>query len=251
MGTSFNSVAPEDPARVAGTALIVLGCEGALGSAVLAHAPKGMHVIGVDRHLRSSTLTSEQYYCCDFGNRRQLQDLLNTLPIGKFDQLTLISCIGKFGEETFQADKVFDPDVLYDSLQVNLGGVAHFVAHILSRSDHIPRTRIVVVGSTAAHVGSRDLGYAIAKAGLNGLVVSLSKVRASRATTVIGINPGVFESPMSAGVSKARTTQAVQSTHIQRGGTVDEVGNLVCYAAFEAPDYLTGAILNINGGQYA
>jgi 3-oxoacyl-[acyl-carrier protein] reductase len=251
MGTSFNSVAPEPHSHAAETALIVLGCEGALGTTVLSHAPRGMHVIGVDRYLRSNTLIAEQYYRCDFGDRRQLQDLLNRLPIEKFDQLILISCIGKFGEETFQAGKVFDQDILYDSLQVNLLGVAHFIADILSRSDHIPRKRIVVVGSTAAHVGSQDLGYAIAKAGLNGLVVSLSKVLASRATTVIGINPGVFESPMSAAVSKARSTRAVQSTHIQRGGTVDEIGNLVCYAAFEAPDYLTGAILNINGGQYA
>jgi 3-oxoacyl-[acyl-carrier protein] reductase len=82
-------------------------------------------------------------------------------------------------------------------------------------------------------------------------VVSLSKVLASRATTVIGINPGVFESPMSAAVSRVRRAKAVQGTHIQRAGTVEEIGSLVRYAAFEAPDYLTGAILNINGGQYA
>ena len=210
-----------------------------------------MAVIGVDRRRRSRKLVSEQYHRCDFGDRRQIQLLLDTLPSEKHEQLILISCIGKFGEETFRVHKVFDADILYDSVQINLVGVAHFVAEILSRSDHIPKKRIVVVGSTAARVGSRDLGYAIAKAGLNGLVVSLSKVLASRATTVIGVNPGVFESPMSAGVSKARRAKAIQGTHVQRGGTVDEIGNLVRYAAFEAPEYLTGAILNINGGQYA
>ena len=238
-------------ARAPKTSLIVLGCEGALGSAVLSLAPRGMNVIGVDRHPGSSTVISQQYYRCDFGDRRQIEKLLDILPIRKHDRLVLISCIGKFGAETFRADKVFDADTLYDSVQVNLLGVAHFVAEILSRSDHIPRKRIVVVGSTAAHVGSRDLGYAIAKSGLNGLVVSLSKVMASRATTVIGINPGVFESPMSAAVSEVRRARAVQGTHIQRGGTVEEIGSLVRYAAFEAADYLTGAILNINGGQYA
>jgi len=237
-------------ARRAKTSLIVLGCEGALGTAVLSLAPGGMDLIGVDRHLRSSTLSSRRYYRCDFGDRRQIQELLDTLPIKKLDQLVLISCIGKFGAETFQTEKAFNPDTLYDSVQVNLLGVAHFVAEILSRSGHMAKKRVVLVGSTAAHVGSRDLGYSIAKAGLNGLVVSLSKVLASRATTVIGINPGVFESPMSAVVSKARRDKAVQDTHIQRAGTVDEIGNLVSYAAFEAPDYLTGTILNINGGQY-
>jgi 3-oxoacyl-[acyl-carrier protein] reductase len=210
-----------------------------------------MNLIGVDQYRRSSTLPSRQYHRCDFGDRRQIQKLLDTLPIKELDQLVLISCIGKFGEETFQADKAFDPDVLYDSVQVNLLGVAHFVAEILSRANHIAKKRIVLVGSTAAHVGSRDLGYGIAKAGLNGLVVSLSKVLANRATTVIGINPGVFESPMSAAASKARRDRAIQDTHIRRAGTVDEIGNLVRYAAFEAPEYLTGAILNINGGQYA
>jgi 3-oxoacyl-[acyl-carrier protein] reductase len=239
------------PVRPARKSLTVLGCEGALGTAVLSLAPSGMDLIGVDRHTRSRTLSSRQYYRCDFADRRQIQELLDTLPIKELDQLVLISCIGKFGEETFQADKAFNPDVLYDSVQVNLLGVAHFVAEILSRSDHIAKKRIVLVGSAAAQVGSRDLGYSISKAGLNGLVVSLSKVLASRATTVIGINPGVFESPMSAATSKARRDKAVQGTHIQRAGTVDEIGNLVSYAALEAPDYLTGTILNINGGQYA
>jgi len=210
-----------------------------------------MDLIGVDRHRRSRTLSSRQYYRCDFGDRRQIQKLLDTLPVKKLDQLVLISCLGKFGEETFQADKAFNPDILYDSVQVNLLGVAHFVAEILSRSDPRAKKRIVLVGSTAAHVGSRDLGYSIAKAGLNGLVVSLSKVLASRATTVIGINPGVFDSPVSAATSRARRDKAVQATHIQRAGTVEEIGNLVSYAAFAAPDYLTGTILNINGGQYA
>ena len=205
----------------------------------------------MDRRRRSSTLSPQRYSCCDFGDRRQINKLLDTVPIKNLDQLILISCIGKFGEETFRANEAFNADTLYDSVQVNLLGVAHFVAEILSRSAHIPKRRIVVVGSTAAHVGSRDLGYAIAKSGLNGLVVSLSKVMASRATTVIGINPGVFESPMSAAVSDVRRARAVQGTHIQRGGTVEEIGSLVRYAAFEAADYLTGAILNINGGQYA
>jgi 3-oxoacyl-[acyl-carrier protein] reductase len=238
-------------ARAAKISLIVLGCEGALGAAVLSLAPRGVDLIGVDRYLRSGTLSSRRYYRCDFRDRRQIQELPDTLPIKQLDQLVLISCIGKFGKETFQPDKAFSAEVLYDSVQVNLLGVAHLVAEILSRSDHIAKKRIVLVGSSAAHVGSRDLGYGIAKAGINGLVVSLSKVLASRATTVIGINPGVFESPMSAAVSKARRDKAVQDTHIQRAGTVNEIGNLVRYAAFEAPDYLTGAILNINGGQYA
>ena len=238
-------------ARGARPSLIVLGCEGALGAAVLSLAPSGMDVIGVDRHVHSSTLNSRQYHRCDFGDRRQIHQLLDTLAIGKFAQLILISCVGKFGEQTFQAHKAFCADVLYDSVQINLLGVAHFVAGILSRSDHIRKKRVVVVGSAAAHVGSRDLGYGIAKAGLNGLVVSLSKVLASRATTVIGIDPGVFASRMSAAVSRARTAKAVRSTHIQRAGTIEEIGNLVRYAAFEAPEYLTGAILNINGGQYA
>ena len=251
MGTSLNSVMTKRDPRAAGTSLIVLGCEGSLGRAVLSLAPEGMDVIGVDRHRRSRTLIPQRYYRCDFGERRQIGRLLDAVPMKRLDQLILISCIGKFGEETFRAKKAFNPDILYDSLQVNLLGIAHFVAELLSRSAHIPKRRIVVVGSTAARVGSRDLGYGIAKAGLNGLVVSLSKVLANRATTVIGINPGVFESPMSAAASKARRDQAVNHTHIRRAGTVDEIGNLVNYAAFEAPDYLTGTILNINGGQYA
>ena len=158
MGTSLNSVTAKRRASAAKRSLIVLGCEGALGAAVLSHAPKGMAVIGVDRRRRSSSLVSGQYRRCDFGVRRQIQLLLDTLPIEKLEQLIVVSCIGKFGEETFQPHKAFNSDILYDSVQINLVGVAHFVSEILSRSDHISKKRIVVVGSTAARVGSRDLG---------------------------------------------------------------------------------------------
>ena len=55
---------------------------------------------------------------------------------------------------------------------------------------------------------------------------------------------------MSNSVDKQRQQIAIDSTHIKRKGTLKEMSSLVTYALTEAPHYLTGSILNINGGQY-
>ena len=111
--------------------------------------------------------------------------------------------------------------------------------------------RIVIVGSTAGFVGSRDIGYGISKSGLNGLVLSMSKCFAKKNITVIGVNPGIFESAMSTSVSKQRQQSVISNTHLKRAGTISEISNTVLYAALTAPDFLTGSLININGGQYS
>lgn len=109
--------------------------------------------------------------------------------------------------------------------------------------------RIVVVSSAAAHVGSHDLGYGIAKAGLSGLVRSMSKKYAREGISIIGIEPGIFDSKMSAQQSEARRQEAIRQTHLGRPLIIDEIVATTHYAIFEAPDALTGTFIKPNGGQ--
>ena len=55
---------------------------------------------------------------------------------------------------------------------------------------------------------------------------------------------------MSSSVSEERQNQAVTATHIKRKGEIAEIVNLIVYSALEAPPYLTGPIVPVNGGQY-
>jgi 3-oxoacyl-[acyl-carrier protein] reductase len=231
--------------------LIILGVEGVLGSGISCqNRMSNVDILGIDIPEVTRLNQIKYYISCDVRNKHQIQSTVDQIPIHEYEKIILISCIGKFGVETFQTP-FLEEDSLYESVQVNLLGISHFIISLVKKCLHQNlSTRIIVVGSAAANVGSRDVGYGISKAGLNGLVLSLSKSLAAQKSVIIGVNPGIFESEMAEKVSLDRQLQAVESTHIKRKGSVNEIINFVTYLALDAPDYLTGSILNINGGQY-
>lgn len=230
---------------------IILGVNGSLGSAVAGDRKmQGGDIIGIDLGATTSIGHLKEYRQCDFRDRQAITRAATLTGCDHYEELTCISCIGSFGDETF-GHAEFDENRFYETVQINLLGVAQFIITLLHQPAirHLS-VRIIIVGSTASYVGSRDVGYGIAKAGLNGLVISLSKCLAFQDTTIIGITPGIFASAMSRSVSEQRQNQAVDATHIKRKGEIAEIVSVIVYSALEAPCYLTGSIIPVNGGQY-
>lgn len=225
---------------------MILGARGTLGNAVRKAVPPGFEIIAIDREPSDE----EHILGCDVRNRQAIRNFVQSLQIADFKHIVLICSVGIFASPTFERN--FDEDALCDSLSVNLVGVAQFVCSMAQRAlDLDTSLRVVVVTSAASDVGSVDVGYGTSKAGLCGLVKSLSKCLASRGDVVIGVSPGIFDSPMASSVSADRQNSAALSTHCKRKGTVEEIRNVVLFSAFEAPPYMTGSIIRVNGGQYS
>jgi 3-oxoacyl-[acyl-carrier protein] reductase len=137
-----------------------------------------------------------------------------------------------------------------ESLQINLNSTAQIAVEStkeLLRAG--ARVRLIVVSSAAARVGSHDISYGVSKAGLEGLVRSLSKAFARQGLTAIGVSPGYFRSAMSAGQNDERSAAAAAASHLGRPVTVEEVVDVLEFALFDAPDAMTGAIVNVSAGQ--
>jgi len=235
------------------TLAIILGINGDLGSAITTVLLKehDFTILGVDQQ----TVSKHQkitYFPCDLAEKEQIFSTLNTIKFSDYQRIIFISTVGLFGEPTFTDDGFNEKDFC-KSVEVNLLGVCNFISGSIARclKDKVPEIRVVIVGSTAAQVGSLNLGYGVAKAGLNGFVRSISKSLAARGVVCIGVNPGIFESSMSKSVSKDRQNRAIGATHIKRIGGLDEVSKFVVQIAVEAPAYLTGSIIPLNGGQYS
>jgi 3-oxoacyl-[acyl-carrier protein] reductase len=225
---------------------IILGRHGTLGNFVAKQVPNDFQLVGVDC---LETEDDGQFIFCDMRSQIEIGQAVNTLCQREFSYFTLISTIGVFGEPTLTGS--FNQQSFYEVMQVNLLGVSHFISsftyHMLEKE--IPG-RIVVVSSTAADVGSLNLAYGASKGGLNSFVVSLSKSVAPKGITAIGVSPGIFDSPMSRNVSKERQQAAVEACHIKHIPSAEDIAQVVHFAAFSAPDHLTGEIIRINGGQY-
>lgn len=218
---------------------MLLGSEGSLGSEIA----RGLHqrslpFIAVDKN-KKSNLKNIQYFCADFSKMSEVSKLTQNLSAQLSEENILISAIGKFDEED-----------LLESLRINLISLADISLHLSKKCiNDGKKLRLIFTGSAAGVVGSSNIGYGVAKAGLNGLVVSLSKKFANYGITTIAVNPGIFTSSMSKSVSQKRQKFAINQTHLKRAGTVSEIANVVMYAALDAPNFMTGTFLSVSGGQ--
>ncbi len=107
--------------------------------------------------------------------------------------------------------------------------------------------RIVNISSLAGVTGNRgQTNYAAAKAGLHGATKALALELASRKITVNAIAPGIIAGQSTDAAFDAPAIKRL--VPMQRAGTPVEVAELVGFLVSEAAGYLTGQIINLNGG---
>lgn len=107
--------------------------------------------------------------------------------------------------------------------------------------------RIVNISSVTAIMGNRgQVNYAAAKAGLHGATRTLCLELASRGITVNTVAPGIIASPATAALFPRETL--ARMVPMQRAGTPQEVADLVGFLVSEKAGYISGQLLNINGG---
>jgi 3-oxoacyl-[acyl-carrier protein] reductase len=109
--------------------------------------------------------------------------------------------------------------------------------------------RIINITSVFGQMGQAgQANYASSKAGLIGLTMALAREVASRNITCNAVAPGFIETSMTAGLSEEFKQTAVKMIPLGRVGTADDVANGVSFLASEEASYITGHVLNVNGG---
>jgi len=109
--------------------------------------------------------------------------------------------------------------------------------------------RIINITSIFGQMGQAgQANYAASKAGLIGLTMAIAREVASRSITCNAVAPGFIETNMTAVLSEEFKQNAVKMIPLGRVGTSDDVANAVCFLASEESSYITGHVLNVNGG---
>jgi len=109
--------------------------------------------------------------------------------------------------------------------------------------------RIINIASVVGLVGNAgQANYASAKAGLVGLTKAIAKEVASRGITANAIAPGFIDTAMTQKLSEALKQEALRQIPLGRLGTPEEVGAAVAFLASEEAAYITGQVLNVDGG---
>jgi 3-oxoacyl-[acyl-carrier protein] reductase len=132
-------------------------------------------------------------------------------------------------------------------IDVSLNGFFNVTQPLLLPMIRTRWGRIINVSSVAAVMGNRgQANYAAAKAGLHGATRTLCLELASRGITVNTVAPGIIASPVTAALFPQETLNRM--VPVRRAGTPEEVADLVGFLASEKAGYISGQLLNINGG---
>ena len=109
--------------------------------------------------------------------------------------------------------------------------------------------RIINIASVFGQTGQAgQANYAASKAGLIGLTMAVARELASRSITCNAVAPGFIETAMTQVLTGEFKENALKMIPLGRTGTPDEVAHAVEFLSSEQAGYITGHVLNINGG---
>jgi 3-oxoacyl-[acyl-carrier protein] reductase len=109
--------------------------------------------------------------------------------------------------------------------------------------------RIVNISSISGLIGNAgQANYAASKAGLIGLTRSVAREVASRSITCNAVAAGIVATDIWKDVPQAAQDAMLALVPLGRKGTVDEIAEAVAFLASEAAAYITGQVLNVDGG---
>jgi 3-oxoacyl-[acyl-carrier protein] reductase len=111
--------------------------------------------------------------------------------------------------------------------------------------------RIINIASVVGQMGNAgQANYVAAKAGLIGLTKSLARELSSRNITVNAVAPGFISTDMTAVLSEEIKQKMLVNIPLARFGTSEDIAEAVKFLASDAAGYITGHVLDVNGGMY-
>ncbi len=136
-------------------------------------------------------------------------------------------------------------------IQTNLTGAHLCIQQAIPGMLRQRHGRIINIASVVAQMGNPgQANYIAAKAGLIGLTRAVAVEVATRNITVNAVAPGFIISPMTDPLPEKTKQAMIDRIPMGRMGTDHEVAFGVCFLASDEAGYITGHVLDINGGLY-
>jgi 3-oxoacyl-[acyl-carrier protein] reductase len=111
--------------------------------------------------------------------------------------------------------------------------------------------RIVNISSVVGESGNAgQANYVASKAGLIGLTKAIAQEMASRNVTVNAVAPGFIDTDMTSVLSPELKEKIQNNIPLKRMGTAEEIAAAVEFLCSEKASYITGHVLDVNGGMY-
>lgn len=239
-----------------GKAALITGGAGGIGRACavkLAAAGAAVAVADIDEAGALETISSTGGLAvqCDLRDPKSIAAMRDKVIASSGGVDILVNCAGMIRYRSSVSDvSVEEWDRVLDA---NLRGTflvcRAFMDHLKARGGG----RIVILSSMAARVGGIDVGahYTCSKAGLMGLTRALAREGGAFGITANALAPGVIlTEPVKRALSSAREKAYREQVPLGRLGEPDDIANAVLFLVSPLADYVSGVVLDVNGGMY-
>ena len=137
-------------------------------------------------------------------------------------------------------------------MNINLRGAFFASKEVLETMKANRSGRIINISSLAGRMGgyANGVAYSASKAGLIGLTQAMARRVAEYGITINAVAPGTTEGEMIRQFSDEKKEMLMQTIPLKRFGKPENIARTVVFLASDAADYITGAVIDINGGIY-
>lgn len=134
-------------------------------------------------------------------------------------------------------------------IDINLVGTFNVTKNVISHMMKARSGKIINISSVVGVSGNAgQTNYSASKAGIIGFTKSLAKEVASRNILVNAVAPGFIETSMTDILKDDIKEEIAKTIPLKRMGTTKDVANLVKFLASDESSYITGQVINVDGG---
>ncbi len=134
-------------------------------------------------------------------------------------------------------------------LDVNLKGTFHCTKAVVRHMSKQRSGKIVSIASVVGEMGNAgQANYSASKAGVIGLTKTVAREFAQRGINVNAIAPGYIETAMTEALPEKAKEELKRQIPLDRLGRPEDVAEAVLFLVSESASYITGQVLNVNGG---
>lgn len=187
------------------------------------------------------------YRHCDVADEGQVRSAVD-YTISRFQRLdALVNNAGIIRRRKGEDISVSDWDEVF---RVNARGTFLFSKYVSTIMKQQRKGKIVNISSIAGKLGdiTSAPGYGPSKSAIDGLTKTFARELAPYNITVNGVAPHAIETEMSSEWSEKRRREIIRTIPLQRLGKPSEVAAVVMFLLSEGADFITGEIIDINGG---
>jgi 3-oxoacyl-[acyl-carrier protein] reductase len=185
-------------------------------------------------------------FALDVSDEEQIKSTIKAAiaQFGKID--ILINNAGITRDQLVMRMKRADWDAV---LQTNLTSAYLCIQQVIGSMLKQRWGRIINITSVFGQMGQAgQANYAASKAGLIGLTMAIAREVGSRNITCNAVAPGFIETAMTAGLGDELKQNAIKQIPLGRVGLPEDVASAVAFLASDEASYVTGHVLNVNGG---